>query len=104
MVMQLDTDYDSKLSYSEFAAALPDLADVDLSMTPDQVHVSIVDDDNIMVMWVTKDATATTTVQFSDSDSSNLTNNVYGSTHTYTAGGWKGVIHEVRSQYNRQRL
>ena len=95
LVMKWDTNHDEMVSYAEFAAAFPDLANVGLSMTPDEIHLSIVNDGNLMVMWVTKSETATSTVQFGTTFPANLSLTATGSTHTYTAGGWKGVIHQV---------
>ena len=45
-------------------------------------------------MWVTDDNTATSVVQVGTS-AGRYTMTFSGSTHTYTAGGWKGWIHEV---------
>ena len=95
LVMKWDTNHDELVDYQEFAAALPKLAGVELSMNPSEIHLSIVDDSNTMVMWSTKHNTSTSTVQYGTNIPANLTIEVTGSTHTYTAGGWKGVIHQV---------
>lgn len=63
--------------------------------TPEQVHLSLTGDMSEMrVVWVTLNATATSTVQY-DRASANpsWTYSVTGTTRTYTFGGWLGVIH-----------
>ena len=79
---------------TEFSGYYGELANVRLSMSPSEVHLSVVEDNNVMVMWVTREATPSTTVQYGLSNES-LSSVAHGSTHTYTAGGWKGVIHQV---------
>jgi hypothetical protein len=94
LLMKWDTDGDGKLSYPELDAYYPELSNVKLSMTPSEIHLQLVDDNNIMVMWVTQYLTDTTTVMYGTVNGS-LTQSATGTTHTYTAGGWKGVIHQV---------
>ena len=75
-----------QLDYAEFAHAFPKLAKVDLAKGPEQVHLSYVDEDSIMVMWVTKDNTTTTTCEYGTGSSSNISVIAFGSTHAYTTG------------------
>lgn len=62
---------------------------------PVEVHTSLLNNTNLAIMWVTSENTSTSTVEYSVDNTHNLTIKVHGTTHTYTAGGWKGVIHEV---------
>jgi len=83
------------LEYEEFAEAFPRLAATSLGPLPSEVHLSIYTNNTIMAMWSTKHETETSIVEYGMGSPNNLTESASGSTHTYTAGGWKGVIHQV---------
>eukprot|EP01116_Phalansterium_solitarium_P008088 TRINITY_DN2134_c0_g1_i1.p2 TRINITY_DN2134_c0_g1~~TRINITY_DN2134_c0_g1_i1.p2 ORF type:complete len:528 (-),score=174.99 TRINITY_DN2134_c0_g1_i1:190-1668(-) len=91
---QLDTDRSGQLSFAEFA---PDQVADPVLPGPQQVHLAVTQDPTEMVvMWVTRDVTKTTTVRYGTKSG------VYGSSaagtyDTYNAGvfGWKGWVHTV---------
>ncbi|EGD77773.1 hypothetical protein PTSG_08863 [Salpingoeca rosetta] len=62
---------------------------------PVEVHTSLLNNSRLAIMWVTEVPTKTSTVEYSTDGSHSFSKSIQGSTHTYTAGGWKGVIHEV---------
>eukprot|EP00052_Salpingoeca_macrocollata_P016710 m.134920 g.134920 ORF g.134920 m.134920 type:complete len:528 (+) comp20146_c0_seq3:81-1664(+) len=94
-----DTDGDNMWSYAEFRSAVHAIPDLRVEGSePQQVHTSFTNSTQahqlqLVIMWVTGEKTATTTVQYGTSTA--LGDSAHGSTHTYTEGGWKGVIHEV---------
>jgi hypothetical protein len=98
LVARLDTNLDGRWSMEEFVDAHRSLHDVTVpngDSTPKQVHLSITGKPGQrVVMWVTDGATSTSVVQYG-TQSGTYTGSTAGSTHTYTEGGWKGVIHEV---------
>ena len=89
LMLQWDTDRDGQLSYAELAAAFPALSNVKLTMSPSEIHLSIVDNGDIMVsaallrivatlirtqaMWVTAENTTTSIVQYGTGFPANLT-------------------------------
>ena len=85
-MLKWDTDRDTQVSYAEFAAAFPSLSNVRLTMSPGEVHLSVVENGATMVgsrrarvapnepqvMWVTERNTTTSTVQYGTGFPANL--------------------------------
>jgi len=97
LMVSLDKDGNPGLSLEDFLIAFPRISGTLADGTsPDMVHLSFNTEWTlgVVVMWVTSDPTNTSTVDFGKV-SSVLDQHFEGSTHTYTAGGWKGVIHEA---------
>lgn len=68
-----------------------------------EVHTSLLNNTRLAIMWVTETSTATSTVEYSTNGSHALPLMAHGSTHTYTAGGWKGIIHEASILTGKER-
>lgn len=71
-----------------------DADDIILPHIPQQLHLSLMNSSSVMVMWVTKEKKSAghSTIQFGVYPTLNET--IVGTSHTYTAGHWIGVIHE----------
>lgn len=94
LLMRYDGSGDGAWSRAEFLAAFGGMAPLRAGQEPEQLHLSMSGERSYTVMWVTRLPTNTSTVQFGFA-AGQLTQTATGTTHTYTAGGWKGVIHEV---------
>lgn len=95
----IDTDFNGVWSWEEFKErhlSLHDESPVGVGKSPTQVHLSITGTPGErIVIWVTDDNTTTHVAQVGTAPGQ-YAQTFAGASHTYTAGGWKGVIHVVK--------
>ena len=97
LLVYLDKNADGRVTLQDFLETFPRLGGSLAEGTgPEMVHLSFDDEWKLshVVMWVTGENTTTSTVKYGTSNDG-LSQTFMGTTHTYTVGGWKGVIHEA---------